>query len=191
LALFQGAGVATTSLGRAPMPRRRCETWAFRHTEPSSALGFTRCSVCRGLQPRWSPPRPRLGTSRDSCKQSTRAYFHRRIGDLAPGKGEVFQSPREGENSLNHRTRVERGISSDISRDCLKHRQVRETTRLLGEPFSEPLFRRCLRKRATRTGCFQPALYLLQHIKVILDVFQRTVVRQLLEQRFKLLLSGH
>jgi hypothetical protein len=64
-------------------------------------------------------------------------------------------------------------------------------TRLLGEPFTEPLFRFFLRKRAPGAGFIQPALYLFQHVKVILDVFQRTVVGQLVQERFNLLLSGH
>ena len=35
------------------------------------------------------------------------------------------------------------------------------------------------------------ALHLVQYVKVILDVFQRTVVGQLVQQRLSLLLSGH
>jgi hypothetical protein len=64
-------------------------------------------------------------------------------------------------------------------------------TRLLDEPFAEPLFRFFLRKRAAGAGFIQSALHLLQHVKVILDVFQRTVVGQLVQERFDLLLSCH
>jgi hypothetical protein len=60
-----------------------------------------------------------------------------------------------------------------------------------GEPFPKPLFRFFLRKRAVHPGLVKPALYLLQHLKMMLDVFQGTIVRQLAQQRLNVLLSGH
>ena len=69
--------------------------------------------------------------------------------------------------------------------------RARAETRLPGEPFAKTLFRFFLRKRAAASGFVQPTPHLFQHVKVILDVLQRTVVGQLVQQRLNLLFSGH
>ena len=58
----------------------------------------------------------------------------------------------------------------------------------LGEPFAEPLFGF---KACRWSRLLQPTPHLLDHVKVILDVFERTVIGQFVQQRLNLLLSSH
>ena len=54
-------------------------------------------------------------------------------------------------------------------------------TRLLYEPFAEAVFNVFLRKSTVRLRVFQAATHFVQHIKVVLDVLDRAVLRKPLE----------
>ena len=63
-------------------------------------------------------------------------------------------------------------------------------TMLLGKPFAKPLFYFGLRNCALGISRLQTIPNFLHDIQVILDVLERTIVRQLLQQRFDLVLSS-
>jgi len=60
-------------------------------------------------------------------------------------------------------------------------------TKLLGEPFAQPLFGLFLRKRALLMGVVQAAPHFVEDIQMVLNVFKRAILRQLAEERFDLL----
>lgn len=63
-------------------------------------------------------------------------------------------------------------------------------TKLLGNPFAQPPLNFFLWNRALRISCFQTVANLLDYIKVILNVFERTVVRQLIQESLNFLFSS-
>lgn len=63
-------------------------------------------------------------------------------------------------------------------------------TRLFAEPLTKPLLDFILRKRIA-VRIFKAATHLVQHIEVVLDLFQRAILRKLVKQQFDLLLAGH
>ena len=62
--------------------------------------------------------------------------------------------------------------------------------REVASPSSKPLLSVLLGDLAVLLGCLDPALHLLDHVEVVLDVFERALVGQLLEQGFYFLLGN-
>ena len=63
-------------------------------------------------------------------------------------------------------------------------------TILLGKPFAKPLLNFFLRNRSFSISCIKPISHFLNHIQVILDILQRTIVRHFAEKRVNLFFSG-
>ncbi len=96
------------------------------------------------------------------------------------------QNPCLAHNVFENNAGVGGGIGSDVVGDGIEI-LGRVSTRLFGEPFAEATLHFLLRECAVDAGILQPATYLVENVEVVLDVFNRDVVRQSVQQRLNIL----
>src|SRR2546423_599991 len=71
-----------------------------------------------------------------------------------------------------------------------RRRRALAETRLLGKPFAQAIFRLVLWNYAFSVGGLQSVAHFLKYIKVILNIFERAIVREFSEQLLHLFFRG-
>jgi hypothetical protein len=67
---------------------------------------------------------------------------------------------------------------------------VPRETRLLDEPFAKPCFNFFLGESTVRSSVFQPASHFVENVEVVLNVLDRAVIGEFLEEQLGVLLGG-
>jgi hypothetical protein len=88
---------------------------------------------------------------------------------------------------VDDNARLGRRIPRQSTRRWPRYREVPVETSLFGQPFAQAHFDLFLRKSAVRLGIFQPTPLFVEHVKVVLNVLDRRVVWELMQQRLDIL----
>src|SRR5207245_5941458 len=110
--------------------------------------------------------------------------------DPAAGTWEAGEGLGLIDNAPDNNAGISGRIFGDVAWRWPRDPGKRVATRLFGEPFAEAGFHLFLRHRAIHTGVVQATPDLVEDVQVVLDVFHRAVVRELVEQLLDVLFRG-
>jgi hypothetical protein len=82
------------------------------------------------------------------------------------------------------------GESAAMYSAIFSNLEVPRETRLLDEPFAKPCFNFFLGESTAGSSVFQPAPYFVENVEVVLDVLDRAVIGEFLEEQLGVLLGG-